>query len=75
VLLFFFLQLLLEMGMAQHVVLTEPVHFEIRVICNLEPIVDEGFFYLHFLGHFLIHQFFHFLFSTLEDVGLFQFIL
>ena len=67
---FFLLQLLFEVGVAQHVVLAETVHLEVRVIRYFESLVHYCLLDLDLLRHLLIHQFFYLLLAAFDDVGL-----
>lgn len=72
---FLLLQLLFEMRVAQHVVLAETVHFEVRVISYFEPLVHYCLLRLDLLGHLLVHQLFHLFLAALYDVGLLKLVL
>jgi hypothetical protein len=75
VLVLLFLELLLEMRMAQHVVLAEPVHLEIRIVGHFETFVNNSLFDFHLFGHLLIDDVLYSLFPSFEDIGLLYFVL
>lgn len=68
-------QLLLQVRVAQHVVLAETVHFVVRVIQHLETLVHHCLLCLDLLWHLLVHQLFDLLLPALNDVGLLEFVL
>lgn len=74
VLSFLLLQLLLQVWMAQHVVLAETVHFVVRIIHDFEAVVHECLLCLDLLWHLLVHQLFDLLLAAFYDVGLLEFV-
>lgn len=76
VLLFLLLQLLLEMRMTKHIVLTKSIYLEIRIIlCDLESLINNCLFCFHFLWHLLVYKLLHFLLPPLKHIDLVKFIL
>jgi len=59
----------------QHVILAISVDLEIGIVGHFETIVKDGLLDFYLFGHLLVDQLFHFLFSSLENVGLLEFIL
>lgn len=60
--------------MAQHVILAVFVDLEIGIIGHFETIVNHRLLDFYLFRHLLVDQLFHFLFPSLQNVGLLEFV-